>query len=337
MNRNAFTSRVVLRISLILAAFAFSVSTGRGDSPPAKLTVKPTTDETGKQTGWTIFDGDRVFAGYVADSGGKPIVYPIHGPGGHPMTRNFPMKLNYGSEQGDHDHQRSMWFTHGAVNGIDFWKDDEGCGKIVQRSSDAKATPDGSVVLLAHNDWNAPDGERVLSDTRRIEFKNIDARHRIVDFDVLLRASDGDVNFGDTKEGTFGIRVASSMRVDAKKGGLIINADGEINKDAWGKSSPWVDYSGPIDNELVGLTIHNHPSSFGFPTRWHVRTYGLFAANPFGRHHFGGEKRKNGLVLVEGKTMRLNYRIVLYQGKLDKEKTDEAMKSYQNDPRPVIE
>ncbi len=77
------------------------------------------------------------------------------------------------------------------------------------------------------------------------------------------------------KKARFGIRVAGSMKVDAKMGGVITNAEGETNKDAWGKKSPWVDYSGPVDGETVGITIHAHPSGFGAPCRWHVRTYGL--------------------------------------------------------------
>ena len=260
--------------------------------------------------GWTVYEGDRVFAGYLKNSGGKPIIYPIHGPGGHPMTRNYPMKKDYGREASDHDHQRSMWFTHGDINGIDFWKDDEGCGQIVQRKGKAETSDIGSVVITTENDWISHSGERQLSDTRRFEFI-VDGRRRFIDCDILLKATDGDVNFGDTKEGSFGMRIATSMRVDSKKGGLIMNASGQMNKDAWGKESPWVDYSGPID-ELVGITIHNHPSSFGFPTRWHVRTYGLFAANPFGRYHFKGGKKQDGIVLLDGKSMRLNYRVVLY-------------------------
>ncbi|NND97396.1 MAG: PmoA family protein [Pirellulaceae bacterium] len=300
---------------------------------PAATTLR--VEKADEPSGWNIYRGDKLFAGYILDSGGKPIVYPIYGPGGHPMTRNFPMKKDVGIERGDHDHHRSMWLTHGDVNGIDFWLDDEGCGKIVHRSGETKITDNGSAVVTTQNDWIGPDGKRVLADVRRFEFR-VDGQRHIIDCDFLLKATDGNVNFGDTKEGTFGMRVAATMKVDAKKGGVITNVDLKTDKDAWGKPSPWVDYSGPIDNDLVGITIHNHPSSFGFPTRWHVRTYGLFAANPFGISHFTGGKKRDGIVLVDGKQMRLNYRVIVYQDRFDPETAKADAEAYHNDPRPPL-
>ncbi|QDT09375.1 PmoA family protein [Planctomycetes bacterium K23_9] len=285
--------------------------------------------------GWDVFAGKKLFAGYLIDSGGKPIVYPVHGPGGHAMTRNFPMKKSYGMERGDHDHHRSMWLSHGDVNGIDFWADDDGCGTVVHRSGTAEITDDDTAVLVTQNDWLGPDGKRLLSDTRRFEF-SVGAKRHIIDCDFLLKATDGDVKFGDTKEGSFGMRLAASLKVDAKKGGLITNADRQTNKDAWGKESPWVDYSGPVDDEMVGVTIHNHPSSFGFPTRWHVRTYGLFAANPFGRSDFIGGKKRRAITLLEGKTIRLNYRVVIYQDTFDLEVARSDSQAYHTAGRPPL-
>lgn len=321
--------------SLLIVTLGATINLAVADSPK-KATMRIEKAEDG--SGWNIYAGDSLFAGYVQDSGGKPIIYPIHGPGGHPMTRNFPMKQDYGTENGDHDHQRSLWFTHGDINGIDFWTDDEGSGKIVQREIKTEVTDKGTAVITTENDWFTPDKKkRLLSDTRRFEFITDGARRRMIDCDILLRSTDGDVNFGDTKEGSFGMRVASSLKVDAKKGGMITNEKLKTNKDAWGKPSKWVDYSGSIDGEMVGVTIHNHPSSFGFPTRWHVRTYGLFAANPFGRVHFIGGKKQDGIVLLKDKTMRLNYRLVLYMDDFDPKTAEADSDQYQNDPRPVIE
>ena len=322
-------------ICLMIVTFLVKHDPAVADSPK-KPTMRIEKDED--TAAWNVYSGESLFAGYVADSGGKPIIYPIHGPGGHPMTRNFPMRKNYGTENGDHDHQRSMWFTHGDINGVDFWTDDEASGKIVQRDIATEITEKGSAVVTTQNDWMTPDKKkRLLSDTRRVEFTSHGPRRRTIDFDILLRATDGDVNFGDTKEGSFGMRIASTMKVSAKKGGIITNEKLDTDKDAWGKPSKWVDYSGPVNDELVGITIHNHPSSFGFPSRWHVRTYGLFAANPFGRYHFIGGKKQDGIVLLKDKTMRLNYRIVLYMDEFDPKVAEADSEQYHNDPRPVIE
>ncbi len=296
------------------------------------MEIKPSSEPAG----WQIYQGDDLFAGYISDSNGTPIVYPLVGPGGHAMTRNFPMKDDVKTERSDHDHHRSLWFTHGDVNGVDFWLDDENCGKIVQRDGKAEVDEDGAVVVVTNNDWLDAEGNRVLSDTRRFSFRSVKGR-RIIDCDFLLKASEGDVNFGDTKEGSFGIRVAGTIKVDADLGGEITNAEGETNKDAWGKKSAWVNYSGPVDGDPVGITIHDHPSSFGYPCRWHVRTYGLFAANPFGVHDFTGIDKTNGVVLTKDSQMRLNYRVVLYEGEFDAEVAAADSQQYANDPRPLVE
>jgi hypothetical protein len=296
-------------------------------SPPLAVAKTP--------SGWMVTQGDRLFAGYQLDSNGKPIIYPLVGPGGHRMTRDFPMKDAGPDERNDHDHHRSFWLTHGDVNGVDFWLDDEHCGKIVHRSGQTETKDDGSVVITTHNDWNSPEGKRLLSDIRRYHFFVSEGR-RIIDADFLLIASDGDVNFGDTKEGSFGLRVAGTMKADAKKGGLVTNAEGLHDKDAWGKKSAWVNYSGPVKGDTVGVTIHDHPESFQYPCRWHVRTYGLFAANPFGVYHFEGGDKTDGVVLKNGDKMRLSYRVVLETGELDAEKTQQDAKQYASGPRPTM-
>jgi len=290
----------------------------------------------GDPAGWTIHQNGHLYAGYLLDSNGKPIVYPLHSADGRRVVRDFPMVEGIESERSDHDHHRSLWLTHGDVNGIDFWLDDAHCGKIIHRDGGATLGDDGSVVIHTHNDWVDPDGKRLLSDTRRWEFRTVDGR-RVIDCDFLLKATDGDVNFGDTKEGSFGIRVAGTMKVDAKLGGLVTNAEGLNNKEAWGKKSTWVNYTGPVDGRPVGVTIHDHPSSFQHPCRWHVRTYGLFAANPFGVHHFVGGEKTDGVVLKNGETMRLSYRVVIDDGEFNADQTAADWKAYASENRPPLD
>ena len=306
----------------------------RGESPDSSNKSPIVVSKT--PTGWNILKGKDLFAGYMRDSNGKPIIYPLMGPGGQAMTRDFPMKKAGVNERNDHDHHRSLWLTHGNVNGIDFWLDDAHCGKIVHQDEKIELSKDGSAVLTTHNDWLAPDGDLVLTDTRRFAFRANDER-RTIDCDFLLKATNGDVNFGDTKEGSFGMRIAGTMKVDAKLGGLITSAEGKNNKEAWGKKSPWVNYSGPVNGKPVGITIHDHPSSFGYPCRWHVRTYGLFAANPFGVHHFVGGDKTDGIVLKAGDKMRLGYRVVLSEGEFDTTQTANDSSQYATTTRPDLD
>lgn len=289
--------------------------------------------ETTEPAGWNILHGEKLVAGYVSQSGDRPVLYPVIGPGGHAMTRAWPLEDAREQERKDHPHHRSLWLAHGNVNGIDFWHRG---GEIVQREGRAEIDESGAAVIVTENDWMNRDGEKILSDTRRLAIREHQGRY-FIDCDFLLKATAGDVNFGDTKEGSFAIRVAGSMKVNAQLGGKITNAEGQTDGAAWGQKSPWVDYSGPVDGDPVGITIHDHPSSFGFPCRWHVRTYGLFAANPFGVSDFTGGERTDGIVLQDGNQMRLNYRVVLYQGPSDPEQAAADQQQYANDPRPELE
>jgi hypothetical protein len=252
------------------------------------------------------------FAEYLVKHGSKPIVWPIIGPNGKRVTRNWPMDATVpGETDRDHPHQRSLWFTHGDVNGIDFWS--EGKGRIEHREF-VKVSGGPEATITTKNDWLSPDGsKRICSDDRTLKFGG-DAKCRWIDFDVTITATDGPVVFGDTKEGSFGVRVASSMRVDSKQGGKIVNSDGLTNAAAWGKPAAWVDYHGPVDGEVSGIAILNHPASFRFPTHWHVRTYGLFAANPFGLSDFTAGKSKGQYTLPAGETLHLRYRVLLHSG-----------------------
>lgn len=257
--------------------------------------------------GVTIEIDGRLFARYLPDFNGTPIVWPIIGPNEQPVTRAHPMGEAPG-EKKDHPHHRSLWFTHGDVNGLSFWHKE-----TIRHREFVEITSGSEAVVVTTNDWLAPDGKRVCEDRRRLGF-GADGQDRWIDFDVTVTASDGPVRFGDTKEGTLGIRVAGSMKVDAQPAGRILNSRGETDQEAWGKPAAWVDYTGEVDGKTVGIAILNHPSSFRFPTYWHVRTYGLFAANPFGMHDFQGTDQVDGShTLQSGQTMTLRYRILLHQ------------------------
>ena len=165
----------------------------------------------------SITIGHEPFSVYRVDEGAKPFLFPLIGPTRAPVTRSFPMKKVSG-EDFDHPHQRSFWFTHGRVNGVDFWSEQERHGNIKETSRPTVLS--GPVVgrLRTTDDWIDPDGRKVCSDERVLTIYRTTGS-RILDFDIELKATEGPVTFGDTKEGMFGLRVASSMDVNKKLGG----------------------------------------------------------------------------------------------------------------------
>lgn len=275
----------------------------------------------------------KPFAEYVTDFKGTPILWPVIGPTGKPMTRAHPMGEGPG-ERKDHLHHRSIWFTHGEValgdaRSLSFWH-----RETIKHREFVKIESGERAVIVTQNDWLAPDGKRQCEDERTLTF-GTDGDARWIDFDITVKASDGPVKFGDTKEGTFAVRVAGTMKVDAKpRGGRIVNSEGQTDGEAWGKRAAWVDYHGPVDGETVGIAILNHPSSFRFPTYWHVRTYGLFAANPFGLRDFERDKEVNGShTLSRGETITLRYRVLLHRGDEKEAKVAEVFAAYSKEAK----
>jgi hypothetical protein len=294
----------------------------------AEVTVEPS------EAGAVVKVDGQLFTEYVKLSQSKPILYPIIGPTGQKMTRDYPMVKDSKNEEHDHPHHRSFWFTHMEVNGWNFWAE--------QTSFDHQRDPtkrevekkklgyqkhreftrlEGGAekgVIHAVTDWIAGDGSKQLEDERRITF-SATADARMIDFDIDLKATEGDVEWGDNKDGVFGIRVASSMDVKHKtvqnaEPGRIINSNGLTNVEAWGKPAAWVDYQGRVAGELLGIAILDHPSSFRHPTPWHVRDYGLFCANPFGLQDFNPANPEGKHLQKKGETLKFRFRVLLHKG-----------------------
>jgi hypothetical protein len=259
------------------------------------------------------------FTEYHFQGGSRPYLYPLLGPDGLPMTRNWPMK-DVPAEERDHPHHRSFWYAHGDVNGHDFWSEGDKAGKTVHEAfTEVRSGPDVG-VMRSKNRLVAKDGTVVATDERTLRFySRTDAR--VFDFEVTIHASQGELTFGDTKEGTMALRLAETMRLKPNKAnagkptGHIVNSEGQRDDATWGKRAKWVDYHGPVEGKTVGVAIFDHPQNPRHPTWWHVRDYGLFAANPFGLHDF--EKQPAGagdLKVKAGESVTFRYRFYLHPG-----------------------
>jgi hypothetical protein len=166
----------------------------------------------------------------------------------------------------------------------------------------------------------AKDGTVVGTDERTLRVYNR-TDHRMFDFEVTLRASHGELTFGDTKEGTMAVRLAETMRLTpneanrGRAGGHIVTSEGVRDGQTWGKRAAWVDYHGPVEGGIAGVAIFDHPKNPRHPTWWHVRDYGLFAANPFGIHDFEKQPAGTGdLRVPAGESVTFRYRFYIHRG-----------------------
>jgi len=273
----------------------------------------------------------QLFTQYFFTNVPRPYCYPLIGPGGAAMTRNWPM-ADVPNEEHDHPHHRSLWFGHGAINGHDFWSEVKGAGKTVHVSfTEIKSGMDEGVISES-NRWVSAEGELICTDERTLRIYNAGAApERILDFEITLRPAKGDLTFGDTKEGTMAVRLAETMRLKGKVGhGHIINSAGVRDGNTWGKRADWCDYYGPVDGKTVGIAIFDDPRNPRHPTTWHVRDYGLFAANPFGLHDFEKLSNKNAgdMVVPAGKSVTFRYRFYLHEGDAQQAKVADRYQAY---------
>lgn len=250
----------------------------------------------------------------------KPYLHPLRAANGKIVSRVWPMEEKAG-EAMDHPHHRGLWFTHGDVNGFDFWANDvaqrkgklgDKLGTVDLVSVDRVKSGKKKGSISASFVWKDPSGKVLLKEAKTITFHS-NKKTRVIDYDSTLTAVEK-AHFGDTKEGMFALRLTAPL--DGKHTGKMISAEGKVGeKLVWGKRSPWVDYVGQLEGETMGVAILDHPSNPKHPTYWHSRDYGLFAANIFGEHDFYNDKTKDGGMTIEpGKSLAFRYRVVIHSG-----------------------
>lgn len=266
---------------------------------------------------------------YFEPQSPKPYLHPLRSAQGTIVTRGWPMVKNIPGESHDHPHHRAMFFAHGNINGVDFWGEQE-LGRAAQTAHgkfySSEELPKGRTVfrklqemrsgadsgsIRTDFDLVGPDGKAIASEVQDYTFRGDDST-RTIDCAFTTRADKGiPIKMGDTKEGTFAIRLVKALE---EPSGHMVNSKGGVGeKEIWGKRADWVDYSGEVAGEELGVAIFDSPSNFRHPTYWHARGYGLFAVNPFGLHDFLNNPKVDGsLTIAPGKSLTLRYRVLIH-------------------------
>lgn len=274
----------------------------QGLEAPEPFTVVLTTEEK-----WvTVTANGQLFTRYYFTTEfAKPFCFPLVGPNGKVLTRGFPV-APCEVETRDHPHHKGFWVAHGDVNGHDLWSER---GKIIHRAFEVIESGSLFGRLRARHDWVGRDGRKVCEAVQELRFYAL-PNVRLVDLTQTFLATEGDVHFGDTKEGFVAIRIPDALTVTRGTGHILL-ATGERDRDAWGKRARWCLYYGTLDDVPVAIAFFDHPQNRSFPNPWHVRDYGLFANGPFGRKDFGLPPEDVGW-LPKGEQLTLRYRILLF-------------------------
>jgi hypothetical protein len=302
----------------------------------ARIRVVP---DEGQRHVEVVIDG-KPFTSYIwPEKLAKPVLYPLRTANGTVVTRGYPLEPRTG-ERVDHPHHAGMWFNYGNANGFDFWNNSEAIkaedapkmGNIRHRAITLAKSGSEQGELEIDAEWITGKQQVILKEHTRFVFWG-GRDFRGIDRITTLKAVGEKVVFNDDKEGVLGMRVTRSLEAPSDKpevftdasgnpttvakldnagvNGSYLTSEGKKGDAAWGTRGRWCTLSGQVDGEPVTITILDHPSNPGFPTYWHARGYGLFAANPLGRKIFTNGKQELNFSITPGHSATFRYRILI--------------------------
>ncbi|MFT3746551.1 MAG: PmoA family protein [Pyrinomonadaceae bacterium] len=286
----------------------------------------------------------------------RPVLFPVMSVGGGYITRGFPIETRGGETIG-HPHQVGVSFSHGNVNGIDFWNNSpyrteeelKHMGRIVQRKVLAMKSGIGRAELTVTADWIHPNGKTLLLETTKYIF-NAKGNRRWIDRETVLTANEGDMVFGDSKEGVFAIHLATELEMDnqipikvtsasgvisdekspARFTGNYFNSEGLAGDKIWGTLGKWAATTGKVGKDEVTVALLDSPKNHNFPSYMMVRGYGLLAVNPFGQKQFDATKQERIYTLPSKRSITFWHRLLILPQKASKEAVEKEYQQYVN-------
>jgi hypothetical protein len=314
--------------------------TTAGISKAQKKAAVEVTRVTGADK-YAVTIGGRPFTEFVfTDTMEKPFLYPIYAPNGQTITRGFPWKPEPGDPV-DHPHHIGLWLNYENVNGLDFWNNSFAIPAEkknqygwIRNTHVLKSSSGNNGSLQYESDWTNQQKEILLKEKTDLVFSVIDGNW-VIDRNTELTAQQ-DVSFPDVKDGMLGLRVAHQLELpviqtkeykddkgivtkvpatkDASVTGNYLTSEGKEGDAAWGTRGNWCLLYGKKGGDFISIAILDHPKNPGYPTYWHARNYGLFAANPLGQKVFSNGKETLGFKLLKGQKTTFRYRIVIAAG-----------------------
>lgn len=282
---------------------------------------------------------------YFGPMASKSYLMPLQTAKGLLISRPFPVgnDVSKGDSKASsfEPHQRPLYFAHGDVDGLNFWAEPgfqkyygdhsrQPYGHMAQPKIESVRSGSDTGTIKASFALEDPNNRVIGHETQLFHFSG-NATQRIIDCEFTVKADMGPITFGDSKEGTFGIRLGSDLSEPHVQ--MLNSRGGRGEKEIWGKPADWVNYYGTVSGQKVGIVVFDHVKSFRHPTTWHARSYGLLAANPFGAREFTGDPSKDGSWTVpENASLTFRYRVVIYDGDLNPSQINAAYREYAAQP-----
>ena len=338
-------------IAVALAAISFGYCDAQTKSSGFALV-----DKRNAQQVDVLYNGKLLTSYCYYDSVRKPFLFPVNTIDGIAVTRGYPITPLPG-ERVDHPHHTGIWMNYESVNGLDFWNNSTAIpldkrhlyGTIKHSEITNKKTSGNKAMLTATAGWISPDGVNLLSEITTYEFI-VSSNKFFIDRQTTLTANEVEVKFKDVKDGFFAIRVARELEQPSQQADVFVDAHGNETKvpkvdntgvsgryiasnglqgdSVWSSKGKWTTLKGKKKGKHITIGIIDHPGNLGYPTYWHARGYGLFAANPLGRKVFSNGREELNFALHPKQSVTFNYRVVIASSDISNEQMNQLAKEF---------
>lgn len=259
------------------------------------------------------YEGTYERAGYI---------HPLYGLDEEILTEDFPE---------DHLHHRGIfWAWHqmlvaGEAVG-DSWDCQAFHWEVVQAKGKAKKN---QAILDTKVFWRPKVADQItkniIKETTKISVYATQQEYRIIDFDIKLTSLVDQLSLGgsDDEKGYGGFSIRLKLPSDL----TFLSGSGAVTpQETAVDAGAWLDFIGTFDQgRPSGLAIFSHPLNPGNPQLWILRSSGSMQNAVY--------PGRVPVVMPNGSSWRLRYRIVIHQKGLTAVKIEEMYQDYAKDPK----
>lgn len=240
----------------------------------------------------------------------KPYAAQLFSPKGVNVLRDSPA---------DHKHHHGLMFAV-AVDGVDFWSENEKCGKQKHVEGEEPRIGTAHGIECAQGmqqlEWIGPGDKLLLREQRTLVVCPIkDAGANVVGWQSKLEPPAGKDSVTLSGSNYFGLGMRFVQSMD--KGGKFVNADGKTGVAGTNEArSAWCAYSATADGKPVTVAMFALPTNPRHPATWFTMDQGFaYVAATL-------NLSKEPLKVEAGKPLLLRYAVAVWDGEVDKAKID---------------
>ncbi|HLN20648.1 MAG TPA: PmoA family protein [Bacteroidales bacterium] len=260
-------------------------------------------------------------------------IHPLWSPGGKELTRIQPP---------DHYHHYGIWnpWTMVKYKGdtIDFWNINSKQGTV--RFEGFVSVEEGPVysefsAVHEHVVFHKNGSEEVAMNelqTVRVYPQQNGQDYFIVDFNFRMNcATENPFNILEYRYAGLGWRTTEKWD---RYNSIVLTSEGKTRKDADGSKARWCIVEGALDQDYAGVVMMSFPTNYNFPEPLRI-----WPENQYNRGDMFANfcpTKDMDWTLEPGKNYSLTYRFLVYNGKSDATKAENAWYYFANPPRVSI-